>query len=123
MSFIVIMLELTLIHISFCRLMGMLDSLGGGGFVVHHTHHSEGKVCGDRRNIIYYLPLYNCLRYSVIGTYRLLLWVVLRNERILRDKRNLINVGFVFAFLCSLAVYISLLHFVIIISLLNSTRA
>ena len=31
MSFNVIILELILIHISFCRLMGMLDSLGGGG--------------------------------------------------------------------------------------------
>ena len=34
------------------------------------------------------------------GTYRSLLWVILRNERILRDKRNLINVVFVLAFLC-----------------------
>ena len=52
---------------------------------------------------------YKCLRYPVIGTYRSLLWVVLRNERILRDKRNSINVVFVLAFLCSLVVYIPLL--------------
>ena len=51
-----------------------------------------------------------CLRYPVIGTYRSLLWVVLHNERILRDIRNLINVVFVFAFLCLLAVYIPLLR-------------
>ena len=38
-----------------------------------------------------------------------MLWVVLRNERILRDNRNLINVVFVLAFLCLLAVYILLL--------------
>ena len=53
--------------------------------------------------------MYKCLRYPVIGTYRSLLWVVLRNKRILRDQRNLINVVFVLAFLCSLAVYIPLL--------------
>ena len=23
-----------------------------GGFLVHHTHHSEGKICGDRVNLI-----------------------------------------------------------------------
>ena len=48
-----------------------------------------------------YLSLYNCLQYPVNGTCRLLLWVVLHNERILRDKRNLINVVFVLADLCS----------------------
>ena len=37
--------------------------------------------------------LVDCLRYPVIGTYRSLLGVVLRNERILRDKRNLINMS------------------------------
>ena len=65
------------------------------------------------------------MRYPVIGTYRSFLWVVLHNERILRDKRNLISAVFVLAFLCLLAVYIRLLCFmsssliVLIISLLN----
>ena len=72
---------------------------------------------------IWYLSLRNFLWYPVIGTYCSLLWVVLRNERILRDKENFINVVFVLAFLCLLAVYISLLQLVIITSLLNSTRA
>ena len=47
-----------------------------------------------------------CLRYPVIGTYRSLLWVVLHNERILRDKRNLINVSlFWLLFVCSVYKY------------------
>ena len=42
----------------------------------------------------------------------------MRNERILRDKKNLINVVFVLAFLCSLAVYIPLLSFMSLLLLL-----
>ena len=64
-----------------------------GGFVVHHTHHSEVMVCGDRVNIIQYLSLCYRLRYPVVGTFRSLLWAVLHNERISRDKKNLINLS------------------------------
>ena len=47
-----------------------------------------------------------CLRYPVIGTYRSLLWVALRNERILRDIRNLITVSlFSLFFVCLLYIY------------------
>ena len=44
--------------------------------------------------------------------------MILRNERILRDKRNLINVVFALAFLCSLAVYIRLLCFMSLLLIL-----
>ena len=80
----------------------------------------------DRVNIIQYLSLNNCLRYSVIGAYRSLLRMVLRSERILRDKRNLVNVVFVLAFLCSLAVYIPLLCFMsslLIVIIIGTTDA
>ena len=67
------------------------------------------------------MSLSNCLRYPVIGTYRSLLLVVLRNERMLRDKKNLVNVVFILVFLYSLAIYIPLLYiFIIIINYMYS---
>ena len=56
--------------------------------------------------LIYFVLVQLCLRYPVIGTYRSLLWVVLRNERILRDIRNLITVSlFSLFFVCLLYIY------------------
>ena len=53
--------------------------------------------------------------------YHSLLWVVLHNERILRDVRNLIIVVFVLAFLCLLAVYIPMLSFMSLINIIIIT--
>ena len=56
--------------------------------------------------LIYFVLVQLCLQYPVIGTYRSLLWVVLHNERILRDIRNLINVSsFSLLFVYSLYIY------------------
>ena len=79
----------------------------------------------DRVNIVQYLLLYNCLRYSVIRTYRSLLWVVLRRERILQDERNLVNVVFVLVFfLFTHCIYTAaLLYVVIIVIIIGTTDA
>ena len=56
--------------------------------------------------LIYFVLVQLCLRCPVIGTYRSLLWVVLHNEWILWDIRNLINVSlFSFFFVYSLYIY------------------
>ena len=36
------------------------------GFVIHHTHHSEGKVCGDRVNLMLSGP---CVILSAVSGY------------------------------------------------------
>ena len=52
-----------------------------------------------------------CVILSAVSCYwhiLLIVMVVLHNERILRDKRDLFNVVFVLAFLCLFAVYTGL---------------
>ena len=71
---------------------------------------------------IQYLSLCNCLRYPVIGTYYLLSWVVLHDERISRDKKNVINMSlFLLVFVYSLCVYccfnslLSLIEYILLV--------
>ena len=88
--------------------MCMLDSLWGLCRPSYPSFWGEGLWWPSE--LIYFVLVQLCLRYPVIGTYCSLLWVVLRNERILRDIKEFNYRVFVFAFLCLLAVYILLLR-------------
>ena len=82
------------------------------GYQTVYSFHHFRSVVLTRSNLwwpselIYFVLVQLCLWYPVIGTYHSLLWVVLHNERILWDIKNLINVSlFSLFFVCLLYIY------------------
>ena len=100
-------------HFSFRRLMCTLDSLGR---LCHPSiQHSGGEGMWWRSKYLVYFLVYYCVRYPVVVTYQISLWMVLHNARISRDKKNLNNASLFSLCFVSFAACMPPLCFIMII--------